>query len=84
MAEDAAANTGETTVELEPRQPAAVSAAVAGLLAGERPDGTAAWWQAGIADALASGVEPPAPVSAPVQRGVGAAPLRKSRGTDRA
>ena len=69
------------SVELEPEQPPAVSRAVAGLLGGELSDGATAWWRAGIAEALAGGSRPPA--SAPGQSGVGAAPLRKSRGTDR-
>ena len=70
-------------VELEPEQPAAVSSAVAALLAGEGSDEPAAWWRAGIAEALAGGVGPPPPGSAPAQSGVGAAPLRNSRGTER-
>ena len=82
MAENAAKSTVEPAVELEPKQPAAVTAAVADVLATGASDGTA-WWRAGIAAALAGGVEPPAPASAPDQSGVGAAPLRKSRGTDR-
>jgi hypothetical protein len=73
----------EISVGLEPKQPAPVSAAVAGLLAEEGSDGPAAWWRAGIAAALAGGVTPPESFSAPDQSGVGAAPLRKSRGTDR-
>jgi hypothetical protein len=69
-------------VELEPEQPPAVGRAVAGLLAGEQSDAATAWWRAGIADALA-GRGAVWPASAPGQSGVGAAPLRKSRGTDR-
>jgi hypothetical protein len=71
MAESAA-----SFVELEPDQPAAVRGAVAGLLAGDLSVRTLTWWRAGIADALAGG-------AGPAQSGVGAAPLRKSRGTDR-
>ena len=69
------------SVELEPEQPPAVSRAVSGLLGGERSDLPTAGWRAGIADALAGGSRGAA--SAPGQSGVGAAPLRKSRGTDR-
>src|ERR1700690_4020895 len=67
-------------VELEPEQPPAVSSAVAGLLAGDRPGEATAWWRVGIADAHAGGIWP---ASAPDQSGVGAAPLRNSRGPDR-
>ena len=69
------------SVELEPEQPPAVSRAVSGLLGGERSDLPTGWWRAGIADALAGGSRWSA--SAPGQSGVGAAPLRNSRGTDR-
>jgi hypothetical protein len=58
-------------LELEPAQPGEIGRAIAGLLAPERAAG-ATWWRAGIDSALAQ------------SRGGAVAPLRKSRGTDRA
>ena len=70
----------EREVELEPGQADEIGRALAGLLAFPAREG-ATWWRAGIREALGGGPGPPAR-SVPPQ--TGAAPLRKSRGTERA
>jgi hypothetical protein len=77
------AETGEKPeVELVPAQPDEIGRALAGLLAsGAREAAGATWWRAGIREALDGGAWAPAQ-SVPPQ--TGAAPLRNSRGTERA